>query len=104
MRFACLSYRHRERTFTPPRPVRYSSRSSAGSQMIWPPVGKSGASSVEATSWSGFFSRATVVSHTSPRLKPQIWDAMPTAMPWLADTSTLGKVVGSRDGSFMELS
>ena len=84
--------------------MRYSSRSSAGSQMIWPPVGKSGASSVETTSWSGFFSRAMVVSHTSPRLKPQIWDAMPTAMPWLADTSTLGKVVGSRDGSFMELS
>ena len=26
---------------------------------------------------------------------------MPTAMPLLADTSTLGKVVGSRAGSFM---
>ena len=49
----------------------------------------------------GFLIRAMAVSHTSPRLKPQILEAMPTAMPWLADTSTLGKVVGSREGSFM---
>ena len=27
---------------------------------------------------------------------------MPTAMPWLALTSTLGKVVGRSVGSFME--
>ena len=51
-------------------------------------------------SWSGFFRKAMVVSHTSPRLKPHRLLAMPTAMPWLALTSTLGKVVGSRAGSF----
>ena len=45
-----------------------------------------------------------VVSHTSPRLKPHSWDAMPTAIPWLALTRMLGKVVGSRAGSFMVLS
>ena len=41
-----------------------------------------------------------VVSHTSPRLKPHRSLAMPTAMPLLADTSTLGKEVGRRVGSF----
>ena len=56
------------------------------------------------TSCWGFFSRAMVVSHTSARLKPQIWLAMPTAMPRLEDTSTLGKAVGSRVGSVVELS
>ena len=55
---------------------------------------------MERTSWSGFFRKAMVVSHTSPRLKPHRLLAMPTAMPWLALTSTLGKVVGSRAGSF----
>ena len=38
-------------------------------------------------------------SHTSPKLKPHRLEAMLTAMPWLADTSTLGKVVGRRVGS-----
>ena len=41
------------------------------------------------------------VSHTSRRLNEQMLDAMPTAMPWLAETSTLGNVVGSSAGSFM---
>ena len=45
-----------------------------------------------------------VVSQTSLRLKPQNWDAMPTAMPLLAETRMLGNVVGSRAGSFMVLS
>ena len=40
-----------------------------------------------------------VASHTSPKLKPQILLAMPTAIPMLEDTSTLGKVVGNRVGS-----
>ena len=42
-----------------------------------------------------------VAVHTSLRLKPQISDAMATPMPLLADTRMLGKVVGSRRGSFM---
>ena len=45
-----------------------------------------------------------MVSQTSLRLKPQNWDAMPTAMPVLAETRMLGNVVGSRAGSFMVLS
>ena len=52
-------------------------------------------------SWFLLFSRAIVVSHTSARLNPQILDAMPTAMPWFAETRMLGKVVGSKAGSFM---
>ena len=48
--------------------------------------------------------RAMVVRHTSCRLKGQMLLAMPTAMPVLALTSTLGKVAGSRVGSFMVLS
>ena len=46
-----------------------------------------------------------VVSQTSPRLKPQHvgGHAHGDAAGW-RDTSTLGKVVGSRAGSFMVLS
>ena len=47
---------------------------------------------------------AIAVWHTSRRLKLQIFDAMPTAMPIFADTSTFGNVVGSRVGSCMVLS
>ena len=45
-----------------------------------------------------------VVRHTSAKLKGQMLLAMPTAMPVLALTSTLGKVAGSRVGSFIVLS
>ena len=55
-------------------------------------------------SWFPFCSKAIVVSHTSARLKPQKLDAMPTAIPWFADTRILGNVVGSKEGSFMVLS
>ena len=48
--------------------------------------------------------RAMVVRQTSPRLKGQMLLAMPTAMPVLALTSTLGNVAGSKVGSFMVLS
>ena len=72
--------------------------------MISPPVGKSGAKRVAERSQSGFFKKAMVVSQTSPRLNPQTWEAIPTAIPWLALTKMLGKVVGRRDGSFMVLS
>ena len=47
-------------------------------------------------------SHATVVSQTSARLNEQMFDAMPTAMPMLAETRTFGKVVGRRTGSCME--
>ena len=66
-----------------------------------PPVGKSGAGSVSSRSQSGLRIKALVVSQTSRRLKPQMLLAMPTAMPVLLETSTLGKVVGSRAGSFI---
>ena len=62
---------------------------------------KSGAGSVERMSCSGFCSRAIVVSHTSARLKPHIWLAMPTAMQRLEDTRMFGNVVGRSVGSFM---
>ena len=65
-------------------------------------MGKSGAFRWSSRFTWGFFRKATVASHTSPRLKPHRLEAMPTAMPWLALTSTLGKVVGSREGSCME--
>ncbi len=39
------------------------------------------------------------VSHTSARLNPQRLEAIPTAMPMLAETRMLGKEVGSRRGS-----
>jgi hypothetical protein len=44
---------------------------------------------------------AIVVSQTSARLKPQIWLAMPTAIPVFALTSTFGNVVGRSVGSCM---
>ena len=44
---------------------------------------------------------AAAVLHTSRRLNEQIFDAMPTAMPMLAETSTFGNVVGRSDGSFI---
>jgi hypothetical protein len=49
----------------------------------------------------GFCISAMVVLQISARLNEQILEAIPTAIPWLADTSTLGNVVGSRLGSFM---
>ena len=75
-----------------------------GSYNTSPPVGKSGASSVSLMRTSGFFKKAIVVSQTSPKLKPHSWLAMPTAMPWLAETKIFGNVVGSSAGSFIELS
>ena len=45
-----------------------------------------------------------VVLHTSSRLNGQIELAMPTAMPVLALTKMVGKVTGSRVGSFNLLS
>ena len=71
----------------------------ARSYTISPPVGKSGAGMVLSRSCSGSRRYATVVSQTSARLKPQIWLAMPTAMPRLEDTSTFGKAVGRSVGS-----
>ena len=50
-------------------------------EMLDPPVGKSGPRSVSVSAQSGFFKKAAVVLHTSPRLNPQSMDAMPTAMP-----------------------
>ena len=64
-------------------------------------MGKSGAGMVSIRSWSGFFIRAMAVSQTSLRLKPQMLLAIPTAMPVLAETRTMGKVVGIRVGYFM---
>ena len=62
---------------------------------------KSGPGSVSKMSWSGLFISAIVVSQISFKLKEQILLAIPTAIPWLADTNTLGNVVGKRLGSFM---
>ena len=45
---------------------------------------------------------AMAVRHTSCKLNEQMLDAMPTAMPMLAETSTFGNVVGSSVGSFIE--
>ena len=50
---------------------------------------------------SGFFIRAMVVSQTSFKLKEQMLLAMGSALRCLADSSTLGKVVRSKLGSFM---
>ena len=72
-----------------------------GSMIISPPVGKSGAGRVAMMSQSGSRMQLMAVSQTSARLKPQIWLAMPTAMPVLAETRTFGKAVGSSAGSFM---
>ena len=60
---------------------------------------KSGAGRVSMMSQSGSRIQAMAVWHTSRRLNPQMLLAMPTAMPVLAETSTFGKVVGSRVGS-----
>ena len=45
-----------------------------------------------------------VPSQISPRLKEQIWLAMPTAMPMFGETRIFGNAVGSRTGSFIVLS
>ena len=58
-------------------------------------------SSIRSTDSLGFFSRAIVPSQISERLKEQMEDAIPTAIPVLGVTSTFGKVVGRRTGSFM---
>ena len=47
---------------------------------------------------------AIVASQTSARLNEQIDEARPTAMPRFGETSTLGKDVGSKRGSFIVLS
>ena len=44
-------------------------------------------------------SKATVVSHTSPRLKPHSWLAMPTAMPEPPLISRFGMAEGRTVGS-----
>ena len=88
----------------PPRPVAYTCFKAFRSQIICPPPGKSGASRVDITSKSGSRIKPMVVSQTSFKLKGQIELAIPTAMPVLALTSTVGKVAGSKDGSFMVLS
>ena len=62
---------------------------------------KSGAGMTESRSHSGFPIHAAVALQTSRRLKPQMLLAIPTAMPVLAETRTLGNAVGSSDGSFM---
>ncbi len=70
--------------------------------MILPPVGKSGPltncirSSVVA---SGFSSRCTTASTTSPRLWGGMLVAMPTAMPWLPLTNRFGNRAGRTSGS-----
>ena len=51
----------------------------------------------------GQMSSAAVV-HTSARLNGQMDDAMPTAMPVFALTSTEGNAAGSSVGSFIVLS
>lgn len=73
----------------------------AVSIIISPPVGKSGAGSVDMMLCSGSRMSSIAVSQTSARLKPHIWLAMPTAMPVFAETRTLGNAVGSSTGSFM---
>ena len=73
--------------------------------MMIPLVGKSGpfTCSIRSDSSASGLSRTQIVALiTSRRLWGGILVAMPTAMPWLALTSTLGKVVGSRVGSCME--
>ena len=62
-------------------------------------MGKSGAFRVSRRSAWGSLMRAMVAWQTSARLNPQRFEAMPTAMPMLAETRILGKVVGSRIGS-----
>ena len=55
-------------------------------------------------SQSGLRIHAAVALQTSRRLNEQMLLAMPTAIPMLAVTSTLGKAVGSKVGSSMVLS
>ena len=59
---------------------------------------------MSSRSASGCLIRAMAASQTSVRLNPQRLEAMPTAMPRLALTRMLGKVVGSRAGSLVVLS
>ena len=47
----------------------------------------------------GFLSSAMVPSQISAKLKEQMLEAIPTAIPILGVTRTLGKVVGNRTGS-----
>lgn len=54
---------------------------------------------MSSRSASGCLIRAMAASQTSVRLNPQRLEAMPTAMPMLAETRILGKVVGSSTGS-----
>ena len=63
-------------------------------------MGKSGAFRWSSRFTWGFFRKATVASHTSPRLKPHRLEAMPTAMPEEPLTSRLGNREGSTRGSF----
>ena len=75
--------------------------------MMYAPPGKSGALMMSisvSTVVFGWRSSAIVASQTSPRLKEQMEDAMPTAMPMLGETKMLGNEVGSSTGSVVELS
>ncbi len=72
-----------------------------------PPVGKSGATIIFASSStlrSGLSIRATDALMESVRLCVGMFVAMPTAMPEAPFTSRLGKRVGSTTGSRLELS
>lgn len=55
-------------------------------------------------SWSLSRISAAVVSQTSRKLNEQMLDAIPTAIPVFALTSTDGKVAGKSEGSFIVLS
>ena len=104
MQLALLSYPHLLRTRKLPRPVPYILSIWALSKISWPPPGKSGARRVSNRSVSGSRIRAMVVRQTSAKLKEQILQAMPTAMPVLGFVSMVGKLAGSSRGSFMVLS
>jgi hypothetical protein len=72
--------------------------------MIVAPPEKSGAGIADIISKSGSLIKAAVASQTSFRLKEQILEAIPTAIPVLAFTRTDGYDAGRSVGSFIVLS
>ncbi len=56
---------------------------------------------VEKRSCLGFLRKAIVVSHSSARLKEQMLDAMPTAIPSVLFARMVGNVTGSSFGSWV---
>ena len=93
----------RARTRRLPRPLSYMVRMLSGSEMMWPPPGRSGPGMIAISSSmpiSGLRMVATTARATSARLCEGMSVAMPTPMPEAPLRSSSGRRAGRSFGSW----